>query len=572
MRSFFTACSLLLSMGFAWAQNQVTFQVDMDLYSGPAYGGVFLNGSFNGWCGVCAPMSDADGDGIWSITVDLPNGNHEYKFTLDGWTGQEMFVGGEPCTLTTGAFTNRLVNISGSTTLPAVCWNGCYTCDAPPPSPQPVTIKVDMSTYAGSFAFVNASGNFNGWCGDCAQMTDANGDDIYELTLSLMPGTYEYKFQVNGWADQENLTPGSSCTLTTGAFTNRVVTVTDSPIDLGAVCWASCAACADPNSFPVDVTFAVDMAGYDGAIGTVNLNGSFNGWCGGCAPMADADGDGVYTLTVAMLPGTYEYKFTVNGWDVAEEFAGGESCTSTLGGYTNRTVTVAPQTPLTLGTVCWNSCGACPDGILGCTDNTAQNFNPEATIDNGACQYLVTLRVDMSNETVGANGVHVAGGFQGWDATATPMQYAGYGVYSITLVLSAGTIEYQFINGNAWGGDENVPTGCGNEYGNRSLLVAGNTDAGVVCFEACSACAGCTNPFSLEFSPFAGEDDGSCATALVWGCTYSAANNFNPQANVDNGSCAFETVNPCPADIDGDGAVATPDLLAFLAAFGTDCN
>ncbi len=566
------ACSLMLSVGFAWAQNQVTFQVDMDQYTGPAYTGVYLNGNFNGWCGSCAPMSDTDGDGIWSITVDLGNGNFEYKFTLDGWTGQEMFVGGEPCTLTTAGFTNRLVNISGSTTLPAVCWNGCYTCDAPPPSPQPVTIKVDMSTYAGSFAFVNASGSFNGWCADCAQMSDADGDNIYELTLSLMPGTYEYKFQVNAWSDQENLTPGSSCTLTTGAFTNRVVTVTDAPIDMGAVCWASCAACADPNSFPVDVTFAVDMAGYDGAIGTVNLNGSFNGWCGGCAPMADADGDGVYTLTVAMLPGTYEYKFTVNGWDVAELFAGGESCTSTLGGFTNRTVTVAPQTPLTLGTVCWNSCGACPDGVLGCTDNTAQNFNAEATIDNGACQYLVTLRVDMSNQSVSAAGVHVAGGFQGWDATATPMQYAGYGVYSITLVLSAGTIEYQFINGNAWGGDENVPTGCGNEYGNRSLLVAGNTDAGVVCFESCSACAGCTNPFSLEFSPFAGEDDGSCATALVWGCTYSAANNFNPQANVDNGSCAFETVNPCPADIDGDGAVATPDLLAFLAAFGTDCN
>ena len=572
MRSLLTVCTLLLSMGFAWAQNQVTFQVDMSEYMGPAYGGVFLNGNFNGWCGACAPMSDADGDGIWSITIDLGNGTFEYKFTLDGWTGQEMFAGGEPCTLTTAGFTNRVITIDGNTVIPAVCWNGCYSCDAPPPSPQNVTIRVDMSTYTGAFDFVNASGSFNGWCGDCAQMSDADGDDIYELVLSLMPGNYEYKFQVNAWADQENLTPGSVCTFTTGAFTNRLVTVADAPVDMGTVCWASCSACADPNSFPVDVTFAVDMAGYDGALGTVNLNGSFNGWCGGCAPMADADGDGVYTLTVSMLPGTYEYKFTVNGWDVAEQFAGGESCTSTLGGFTNRTITVAPQTPVTLGTVCWNSCGACPDGVVGCTDATAQNYNPEATVDNGACQYLVTLRVDMSNETVSPAGVHLAGGFQGWDATATPMQYSGFGVYSITLSFPAGIIEYQFINGNEWGGDEDVAGGCGNDYGNRSLLVAGNTDAGVVCFGACSACAGCTDPFSLEYSPFAGEDDGSCATSLVWGCTYEAASNYNPQANVDNGACAFETVNPCPADIDGNGVVATPDLLAFLAAFGTDCN
>ena len=55
MRSLLTVCTLLLSMGFAWAQNQVTFQVDMSEYMGPAYGGVFLNGNFNGWCGGLGP-------------------------------------------------------------------------------------------------------------------------------------------------------------------------------------------------------------------------------------------------------------------------------------------------------------------------------------------------------------------------------------------------------------------------------------------------------------------------------------------------------------------------------------
>jgi hypothetical protein len=45
-----------------------------------------------------------------------------------------------------------------------------------------------------------------------------------------------------------------------------------------------------------------------------------------------------------------------------------------------------------------------------------------------------------------------------------------------------------------------------------------------------------------------------------------------PSANVENGSCIFETASSCPGDLDGDGTVATPDLLSFLSVFGTDCN
>ena len=61
----------------------------------------------------------------------------------------------------------------------------------------------------------------------------------------------------------------------------------------------------------VDVTFQVDLNDYSGAYGTVNLNGSFNGWCGACAAMTDVNADGVYDLTISLAPGTYEYKFTL---------------------------------------------------------------------------------------------------------------------------------------------------------------------------------------------------------------------------------------------------------------------
>jgi hypothetical protein len=76
----------------------------------------------------------------------------------------------------------------------------------------------------------------------------------------------------------------------------------------------------------------------------------------------------------------------------------------------------------------------------------------------------------------------------------------------------------------------------------------------------------------MEFDPYAPGDDGSCMTLKVWGCTYDAASNFDPAANIDDGSCVVETGVACPGDLDGDGTVATPDLLSFLSVFGTDCN
>jgi rhodanese-related sulfurtransferase len=429
-----------------------------------------------------------------------------------------------------------------------------------------------MSTYGAAFGTVNLNGSFNGWCGTCAQMTDADGNGIYSITLTLAPGTYQYKFTTDGWNDQESLVPGSECTSTLSGFTNRSVTVADAPIDLTNVCWESCATCADPNSVPVAVTFAVDMAGFGPVSGYVNVSGSFNGWCGDCWQMADGDGDGVYTLSTTLLPGTYEYKFTQNSWAQQEEFTPGASCTSTLGGYTNRTLTVTP-TGTSIPEVCWNSCSACPSGVVGCMDAAAQNYNADATVASGNCQYLVTFRVDMANATVAPAGVYLAGGFQGWTANATPMSYQGYGVYGITIALTEGVQEFKYINGGEWGGDENFGgAACASAYGNRTVIVGANTTLDVVCFNSCAACGGCTDPFSLEFNPFASEDDGSCATVVVFGCTYADASNYDDAANMEDGSCTFDLGNTCPGDLNEDGVVGTPDLLVFLAAFGTDCD
>ena len=62
------------------------------------------------------------------------------------------------------------------------------------------------------------------------------------VTLPLTQDSIEYKFTVDGWNDQENLTVGSSCTKTTGAYTNRFLAISGDTT-LATVCWNYCSGC-----------------------------------------------------------------------------------------------------------------------------------------------------------------------------------------------------------------------------------------------------------------------------------------------------------------------------------------
>lgn len=46
---------------------------------------------------------------------------------------------------------------------------------------------------------------------------------------------------------------------------------------------------------------------------TVFLAGSFNAWDPAGTKMVDKDGNGLYSVSVSLSPGIYEYKFVING-------------------------------------------------------------------------------------------------------------------------------------------------------------------------------------------------------------------------------------------------------------------
>lgn len=346
----------------------VTFQVDMQNVTG--FTTPEVNGTFNGWCGGCAPMTDANADGIWELTIPLTAGSYEFKYAYDSWAGQENLTEGSSCTTTNFGFTNRVLNVNADVTLPVVCWASCTSCDQAPVTYN-VTFQVDMQNVSG-FTTPEVNGTFNNWCGGCFTMTDANGDNIWEATTQLAAGTYEFKYAYDAWAGSEQLTPGDVCTVTNGGFTNRSLVIAND-IVLPVVCWASCVDCGSIAT-PVDVTFQVDMSQYVGSFTTPEVNGTFNGWCGGCAPMTDVNGDNKWEITIPLTPGTYEYKFAFDSWAGQESLVNGSTCTITTDGFTNRVITVIDAE--TLPAVCWESCELCPDFVSENSNDLSVYPNP----------------------------------------------------------------------------------------------------------------------------------------------------------------------------------------------------
>jgi len=212
----------------------------------------------------------------------------------------------------------------------------------------------------------------------------------------------------------------------------------------------------------VEVTFRVDMSEQTVSTLGVHIAGNFQGWAPDATEMTLSQNN-IYTYTADFLEAeSLEFKF-VNGnaWGMDELVPAG----CALNG--NRFLTV-PATNLVLEAFCYASCNVCNPPLVD-----------------------ITFQVDMSNETVSANGIHVAGSFQEppWQPGATEMSLIGNNVYAVTLSIGSGDYhEYKFINGNAWGDDETVPPDCASGF-NRFLIVPDvPATLEAVCFGSCYPC------------------------------------------------------------------------------------
>ena len=238
-------------------------------------------------------------------------------------------------------------------------------------------------------------------------------------------------------------------------------------------------------------------------------------------------------------------------------------------------------------------------GIPGCTDSTACNYSADATDDDGSCQYVDECGV------CGGDGIPEGT----CDCDGNILDCAG--------VCGGSAV----IDGcGVCNGDETSCTGCtdpsANNYdpvasiddGSCEYPIPGCTDSTACNYDetaeyhdgSCNFdCYGCTDGSACNYDPSATNDDGSCASndecgvcggdnSSCSGCTHENATNYDSTATIEDGSCMYnqeaydlgvasvecpeEDESGCATDFDGDGEVATSDLLVFLSTFGDSCE
>jgi len=232
------------------------------------------------------------------------------------------------------------------------------------------------------------------------------------------------------------------------------------------------------------VKFSVDMTGQTVSGNGVHVAGGFQSWSPSTTALTQEGSTNIYSVIADVAENSVvEFKF-INGndWPQGENIpAFSQKGNSVNGGSNgNRWAYVSTGTDtLDLGAVTFS--GTAPSG-----------------------KYAVRLAVDMAKETsVSSNGVSVAGDFQGWSPGKTRMANlfsSDNKIYEVIIYAAAGTYGYKFINGNAWGSDESVPSGCATS-GNRNITVgSSNETVGKVCYGSCSACPSAPIPkYNITF-------------------------------------------------------------------------
>ena len=559
--SFIALC--MVAMGVNAQMVSVTWNLNMTNETVATEGPSVAGGADFGFPGD-NPMSDPDGDGIYTLTLQVESGYTGYYTFTNGacadWSCKEN-IAGQDCANPANYNDRQLENITEDTVI-NTCFGQCSTdgsCEAS--SAVDVTFQVDMNnenTDGGVFMF----GGFNGWNAGGNPMDDSDGDGIYTLTINAQPGGFEWKY-ISG-DGEETFDPAVSgeCTLTSGEFTNRFILVEGSDaITLDVVCFNSCdacdsAPCVDPTLIDTTaicpsifapvcgcngvtysndceaqnyggvtswtegecansamVTFQVDMSNED-ILGPIYVTGaSVDGWCGTCVEMTDSDADGIYEATVELDSGDHEYKFNNGGWDGTESLDSDEDAACTLttvdegGTFVNRIFTLsAGSGDVTIDAVCFNSCTVC---------ETVEEPNTS-----------VTFNVDMSEQTV-SGAVYISGeSIDGWAGSQVELSDAdGDNVYSVTLELGQGAHEYKYMIGS-WDTSENLEaegdSACTLTTGgftNRYLFIESEAaiDLATVCYESCDACApvnAVAEQNNLSFRVFPSVTDGIVTVAF----------------------------------------------------------
>ena len=194
--------------------------------------------------------------------------------------------------------------------------------------------------------------------------------------------------------------------------------------------------------------------------------------------------------------------------------------------------------------------------ILGCTDTTQFNYNPNATVDDGSCIPITGGCTDPAavNYNVNVNTDDGSCIYTGCtDSTAVnynPLATVDDG--SCTMATYGCTVTTTALIGDGSGFDYPIYWNSSSSYNSPCDDTNGPGCFGMQTGPNCCCepvIVGCTDPLATNYDQLANyqAQPGSSMECIVTilGCTNPTANNYNSSANVDDGSCTYTVIFGC---------------------------
>jgi len=188
----------------------------------------------------------------------------------------------------------------------------------------------------------------------------------------------------------------------------------------------------------------------------VYLAGNFNNW--NPTELSMKKEDGVWKLALELKPGTYQYKYVIEGTNWKEDPEAPGFVDDGFGGYNGIFTLVEKDGKLIIiGT------GEKEIKAKEKTIEINENFNPENFFVDE--EGYVVIRFFAKD----AEYVTIAGNFNNWDPESIECYEIGDGWWEAVLELDAGAYQYKFvINGEQWETDPNAPAFVDDGFGGKN--------------------------------------------------------------------------------------------------------
>lgn len=261
-----------------------------------------------GWDATAVNRMNYDGNGIYSVLLDVSAGTHSFKVAEANWSNpnlgsNQVIEIGNTITLTQGSNDNITINVATAGTYR-------FELDASANPAAPTLKVVNPDTYAGVAVHLRGTVTASGWDANGGNQLVYEGNSIYALSVAMTPGDYMFKVASSDWSTVNlgSATPavlGENVTLTPGSNDNLLLTVTT------AANYRFVVDARNPDA-PVIKVYQEDLF----AATPIYLRGTVSsaGWDANATNQLVYVGQGLYRLTLTMAAGDYMFKVAETNW------------------------------------------------------------------------------------------------------------------------------------------------------------------------------------------------------------------------------------------------------------------